>query len=142
MLMKEEPTTDHKFFFYGSLREGHFNNRMLQDGSELLGRAILSGFNLHSLGSYPCISLADDKKRKVVGEIFTIENLNMINSIDRMELGAGYDRELALVKDEAGKEHEVIVYTMNSHEDKDSIVEDGDWTRFVNEKNNEKLDRW
>ena len=48
-----------KVAVYGSLRKGDYNHPMIE-GQEFLGSVDVDGFNLYSLGWYPCIYPAKD----------------------------------------------------------------------------------
>lgn len=78
-----------KFAVYGSLREGHGNNRMLQD-SHLISREVLKGWDMYSLGSFPYVVRG---RGKIVVEVYEITDRE-IGPIVGMEHGAGYRVEL------------------------------------------------
>ena len=109
-------------FFYGSLRKGHYNNdRILGEGSELIGTTSLPGFDLYSLGAYPCAVPVDDPNHFLVGEVWEIPN-EVARGISAMERGAGYDEKE--VNTEWGKAN---IWIMLEPPIFATRVESGDW---------------
>ena len=139
--MKDIPTTKHKFFFYGSLRKGDYNHM----DSEPDSFATLRNYKMYSLRAYPFITRSNNHKDVIIGEIYSNLTEEQVRWIDSMEIGAGYDRELLMVTDEMGKEHEVVVYSMDVTTDREESltqVEDGDWLVFKNKKKNKSLEEY
>ena len=137
-----EPTTKDYFFIYGSLRKGEYNHYIMEKCSELMGLTKIKGFKLISLGSYPAIIPTGDKKDLVVGEVFKINDFNIINRVDGMELGAGYKRTMQKVRLDGDKKIKVIFYeykkSISEYDLINSVVKSGDWVKFRKEKNNKR----
>lgn len=80
-----------KFFFYGTLKRGHYNWKFLLQntkGCEFIKEATSPDiFQLYDLGAYPCMTLGE---QEVKGEVWTIDNDDVIDIIEQMERGAGY----------------------------------------------------
>lgn len=89
-----------RFFFYGSLKSGLYNNRILQQKGCKLIKTAKTGpeFQLWSLGPYPCMTPGD---QVVEGEIWEVDNDEVIDHITLMEQGAGYSvTEIKFGKDD------------------------------------------
>lgn len=127
--------TPYNVFVYGTLREGHGNNRWLC-GAEKVAKAMLLGYRMYSCGGFPAIVKGSGA---VVGEIYRIETVDQQSSIDNLE---GYDRggsdntfyDVDVVNPVIGigtqgeitKECEVYVF--NEWTDgEDSYIPSGDW---------------
>ena len=90
---KRDTDTDYQgeemktIFVYGSLKKGYYNHSIIK-GSTFVGTKVLLGYQLYDTGfGYPAI--AKDKWGSVLGEVYQIEE-DIFNSINNMELGAGY----------------------------------------------------
>lgn len=58
---------------YGSLRQGHAPNRMLEiRNAKFLGEERVSGFDMFNLGWFPGIKENPDNKKGIVGELYEI----------------------------------------------------------------------
>lgn len=83
-----------RIFVYGSLRKGEYNYR------EEMGEPICTGHihkaQLYSLGAFPAIVASDDEADTVTGEVYDLAD-KQFASIDRMEVGAGYELRPVLV---------------------------------------------
>ena len=78
-----------KVFVYGSLKKGFYNyERCGLDKAKFIGKGILKGYKMYSLGSYPCI--VADEKSQVYGEIYEYTDKQTEERIKNMELSAGY----------------------------------------------------
>lgn len=98
-----------KFFFYGSLKSGLYNNRILQQsGCTLLKTARTADpeFQLWNLGAYPCVTKGD---KVIEGEVWEITNPSVVSFINDMEAGAGYHFEEILLENE----ETALCYMMN-----------------------------
>ena len=123
-----------KAIVYGSLREGMYNAASFQrtygTGYNKIGEATLEGYKLFSLGTYPFVSesLATSDELKV--DIYECSE-ECFDSIDRMELGAGYETRDINVIDNEGVSHEGRIYVMTGmNEESYTQVEDGDWVNY------------
>ena len=81
-----------KMFFYGSLKKGYFNHICLEYGknNKFLGNHTIQDYTLYDIG-YP---IAVKKEGiHINGEIWLIDDYTY-SVINRMEIGAGYKREV------------------------------------------------
>src|ERR1035437_363693 len=95
--------------FYGSLRDGLYNNRRfyLQNMSEFMGTTKVRGYALYSLGPYPGIYPSEESS--VVAEVRRFsgkKQLEVAKFIDYMELFGEYHREYVDLEIGGGKESE------------------------------------
>lgn len=110
---------------YGSLRKGEYNNKYFD--LKYVKTTKISGFKLYSLGSYPAITVGDENDSLTV-DIMRC-NKKTLDSIDRMEFGAGYT-EKEIVIDEISMK----IYIMNKDLSHRYLVKHGDWSKFLKEK--------
>lgn len=118
-----------KVAVYGSLRAGEYNLERFQSmyGAKNIKvvkeKVRIPGYKLYSLGAYPAITPGE-------GEI-TIDILSMheqvFDSIDRMEQGAGYNRETVKVS----RHGELPIYVFASKLPEERLVESGDWSEYL-----------
>jgi len=80
-----------RVFVYGSLMKNRFNHKRYLKGQTYLGQAVLPGYALFELSSYP--GIIPDPKEKVLGELYEIDN-ETLKCLDILE-GNGhlYNRE-------------------------------------------------
>lgn len=121
--------------FYGSLRDGLYNNRRfyLQNMSEFMGTTKVRGYALYSLGPYPGIYSSEGSS--VVAEVRRFsgkKQLEVAKSIDYMELFGGYHREYVdlEIKD---KRIRGVIYVCDEKPETE-IIEHGDWVYYLKEK--------
>ena len=129
---------DYKMAAYGTLKVGHGNwHYFLAGVTDVRVGDLLRGYKLRTWqhGGFPAIFKTGDDNDVVVVDVFdlstsqTIPPDDLVDDIDSMEFGAGYDKEW--VQLESGDW--VWVYTMderNSH-GMDYIIESGDWNEFT-----------
>lgn len=116
------------FFLYGSLRKGFQNHDLIQDKALFKGKAKIMGYRLYSLGSYPAIYPSNRQDDYVFGELYQIQDEDVIKRMHRMEIGAGYK----LVKEKCYID-EKNTMTVAFYQYKDATVtrnkriESGDW---------------
>ncbi len=119
---------EHNYAFYGSLRQGQYNNRGKQGGMEYQRTAVIPGFKLFSLGSYPCAIETGNEDDKLTVDLFTVTGQGEYG-IHSMELGAGYTYKEV---DIDGTSFGIYVYPTSAltrlH---DRNVPDGDWVKFL-----------
>ena len=99
-----------KVFVYGSLKQGHGNNRFLSN-SNFIGKGITldNDFKMVSLGGFPGLIYGDSR---IVGELYEIDN-EVFQSIDRLEgNGHFYKRELIEIMLLNGKNHKAWIYVL------------------------------
>lgn len=129
--MKNEKTI--QVAVYGSLRKGEYNydhfKRSFPD-MEYTGTHTIRGYNLYSLGSYPAVTVMDGDKELII-DTFNVSE-NCFSRMNGMEIGAGYSQHEITVEDTAH-----IMWVMPDTDSwlrEDRIVEDGDWSKHVREK--------
>jgi len=122
---------------YGTLRKGQGNySYFLSDGVECVEEAgKVRGYCLRTFGGFPA-AFEDSPDSAIVVDVFDISTYydpdTLMDSIDGMEFGAGYDKEVVVT--ETGLE--VMMYTMQPSE-KDWMREeipDGDWYTYIQER--------
>lgn len=70
-------------FVYGTLRKNDMNSSLLYN-SEYMGKDLLSGFVMRSLGEYPMIFERDNPESLIVIEIYKI-NHQTLQQLDNLE---------------------------------------------------------
>ena len=124
---------------YGSLRVGHGNWRgMLRDTECINEQDTLTGYQLFTWpnGGYPCIVKTENPEDTVVVDVFDLNNttghdpVQIGDRIDRMEFGAGYHKELVILR--SGRMAWVYPMTAEKAERQGmtTYVESGDWTEW------------
>ena len=82
-----------RMFFYGTLKRGYYNNPRLRlddpDVATFIGNATLDDYGIIMDGTLPYAVKATGNK--LVGEVFDVHDENIVNAIERMEVGAGYE---------------------------------------------------
>lgn len=129
----EQPTTETYMFFYGSLRAEGYNHGSIEKVADFKGYTAIKGFKLLSLGSYPCVVKSKNKNDKVIGEVFLINDIDVIKRIDNMELSAGYKRARQKVIMGSDDKVEVLFYEFKKSVIA-PIVESGDWVKEMNQR--------
>lgn len=127
-----------RLWVYGSLRKGEYNNYML-DNSKYLGKGIIRGYKLFSLGNYPFIFKTYDEKDIVVVEGYDVD-MYSANTIKYMEICAGYKIEnveieviaIALgtrssIEGDLGRVINGSVFVLEEMCDNKGEIEGGDW---------------
>lgn len=119
---------NHLYAFYGSLRKGMYNYEHFKDGMEYIQTVEISGFQLFSLGSYPCVIRTDDSKDKLTIDLFTVTGA-MEGRIHRMEVGAGYGYDEVEVN---GRTFGIYTYDHSALSRlKERRVPGGDWVKHL-----------
>lgn len=88
-----------RFFFYGTLKEGHGLHKSLGLGPKICD-FLLKDHRIYSLRFYPCI--VPEKGFDVQGEIHEVEDEEKAKRIDDIERSAGY--RVGVLSDSDGKE--------------------------------------
>lgn len=120
-----------KILVYGSLRKGEYNfdriSSQYPGGVKYVGTTKIKGYNLYNLGSYPAISEGEDKSKELTVDVLEVSQ-PAFNFIERMEIGAGYNRSYHNINGE-----DLPLYTMTKENlvryyGGGTIVDSGDWT--------------
>lgn len=115
-----------KIFVYGSLRKDCYNFALMNKALFQCDD-IIKGYDMFSLGAYPCISKG---KGRVLGEIYLIPE-ELYQFINLMETGAGYVRK----KIKTEFDNEVYVWIYDNLPFNPIKVIHGDWVRWEKEMN-------
>lgn len=118
---------DNLFAFYGSLRKGMENYEIYRNRLQYLYSARIKGFKLFSRGPYPH-AVKTGGHSSIVVEIFRIDDPVTRNSIDQLELEAGYYVDYVLIG-----EVNVKIYLFEPGGNYQE-VEGGDWVTFFRER--------
>jgi gamma-glutamylcyclotransferase (GGCT)/AIG2-like uncharacterized protein YtfP len=120
----EQPTTK-RIAVYGSLRKSEYNYR--KDMGEPIACGRIQGAQLFSLGAFPCI-IVGDAEDTVEAEVYELPE-KVFNSIEAMELGAGYKRCVAPFAEHDGPIYLVEAYFYPAKADWfGPRIESGDWS--------------
>lgn len=85
----------YRVFVYGTLMKGRYNHDRYLRGQKYLGRAVLHGYAMYSLGSYP--GIVPEEGEKVLGEVYEVDE-KTLRRLDRLEdNGRLYTRRTAEV---------------------------------------------
>lgn len=105
------------FVVYGTLKKGYGNNRLLQaEGVQYLGNVVSENEYVMLDCGFPMAFFNPEKidlpKRKLLGELYKVENKSVINNLDRLESnGSFYLRSIRPFKTvEEGLEIEAWIY--------------------------------
>lgn len=71
-----------RVFVYGTLMTNCYNHERYFKGQKYLGQAVLHGYALYNLGSYP--GIIPDEKEKVLGELYEIDR-QILKQLDILE---------------------------------------------------------
>lgn len=83
-MLEQQPAALSRVAVYGSLLEGFGNHRLLE-GSQKLGSTIIEGYNMYSLGAFPCIVPNNDDGRIQV-EVYEVD----AETMQRLDFLEGY----------------------------------------------------
>jgi len=118
---------------YGSLRKGLGNHRVLGD-SECVGKGLVTGFGMYSLGGYPALTTLAERTDVVV-EVYEADEDTMVR-LDRLEgYPTFYDRKKVAVHLDAGEAGveaytTAWIYYIDNTFDERRFVEGGDWVEY------------
>jgi gamma-glutamylcyclotransferase (GGCT)/AIG2-like uncharacterized protein YtfP len=114
---------------YGTLRQGHGNNRLLQNEfSQYLGTQTLKApFRMVSMGYFPGMIETPGKENTITIEVFRVTNPNVEARLDGLEGYPGwYDK--VTIDTQWGK---AFIYTQTEEQvGHRPAVESGDWNEF------------
>lgn len=102
---------DHpRLFVYGTLRRGSPNQYadLLQANAQFLGNARLRG-RLHQFAGYPGAVPSDQPDEWVPGELYQLQNLSILSTLDEYE-GPEFERIQTTVSLDNGQALETWVY--------------------------------
>lgn len=135
--ISEKQSVGISIFVYGSLRVGLYNfNRFNLDTCRSIRNVTLKGlYEMYTFDglSYPFLT-SSETFNSIEGDIIFIDDISVFNSIERMELGAGYERKTAVIND-----INVCFWVSNrkgSQFYKEIYVPNNNWLQYVNLNNN------
>ena len=97
-----------KVFVYGTLLRGNRNHPHFLGQSQFLGKAVLSGYALYNLGSYP--GIIESPEDSVKGELYEVDEPTL-NSLNHLEgEGSLYALRSSPVEREDGTKVEAGIY--------------------------------
>ena len=117
---------------YGSLRPGMYNFKAFKNMyTEIEEKEVvnLPGYELYSLGSYPCVVKTADKSKIVKAQVISVPR-NAYLEIKRMEIGAGYVELKVPIPNGKGKLAFFYVYLNKPSEGRSKVVKGGDWVKY------------
>lgn len=117
-----------KVFVYGTLLKGEYNNRHLET-SNLLGNAEVSGLEMRNLGPFPACTPSLIADRKVVGEVWEIDEETFAR-LDRLE---GYPRFYNRMEVETPYGI-AWVYIIDIPDPHWAVIESGSWKQYREER--------
>jgi gamma-glutamylcyclotransferase (GGCT)/AIG2-like uncharacterized protein YtfP len=127
-------------FTYGTLRTGQYNARLLNGGVVAELDATLTGFTLYANQSdtYPYLVEDDTATVPVKGTLYMLDaNHPAFTKADRMELGAGYNRQVVevTVLDADGDSHTIpaFCWTWDRPQWLGRRITSGDWVAYSEE---------
>jgi len=135
-VIKSEEKSAIAIFVYGSLRVGLYNYKRFDlDKYESIKNVTLKGFyeiyTFEGLG-YPFLS-PSDTFNSIEGDIIFITDHNVFNSIERMELCAGYERETETINET------FVCFWISKRESQfhgKIFIPNNNWLQFMNMNNN------
>lgn len=99
-----------RLFVYGTLRRGSPNKYadLLQANAQFLGNASMRG-RLYQFPNYPGAVLSDQPDEWVPGELYQLQNLSILSTLDEYE-GSEFERVKITVSLDKGPALETWVY--------------------------------
>ena len=114
-----------RYAFYGTLRPGMELHPVYKAGMKHLGKALLEGYRLYSLGEYPYA--VPSAAGAIVVDLYQLEP-DCARDIHDMEIDAGYYYDEIIIDGLA-----FGIYLFDRPGVEDSEIRSGDWARHVAE---------
>lgn len=104
-------------FFYGTLKEGHYNHTRFQLHDPEVGYvqekdAIVNGFSIEIASGLPRAVRRDGGR--MTGNVYAVRDMNTLAQLIRMEFGADYT-VTGVVAHTASGDYECLMFPSNSH---------------------------
>lgn len=118
-------------FVYGSLRVGHGNGAWANDLERVIARQVpIKGYKLYGFGGYPGINRSDNEEDILYVDIIDYDD-STFQSVESMELGAGYD-SVTITVNHNGVDYtgQIYIYRRPLENSHYPLVENGDWNSF------------
>lgn len=105
-------------FFYGTLKQGHYNHTRFNLHDPEVGRvlhqnAFVNGFSIEISSGLP--RAVRRKGGRMTGDVYAVRNMHVLAQLIRMEIGAGYTVEGAVVHTADG-DYECLLFPSLVHE--------------------------
>ena len=115
-------------FFYGTLRSGQSNHRIVEGRAELLGEATYNQAVMYSLGAFPALCLIDEiTDMPIKGEVFRVTSEDLPQRLDYLEgYPSFYDRKEVSVLLQY-KPTTAWVYYLRGKVLDEPVIKSGDW---------------
>lgn len=110
--------------FYGSLRKDMPLYNQFKNGLDYKFSAWIRGYQLFSLGDFPCAVKSENNSDKLLVEFFNVVDPFVAKQIDDIEIGYGYDREFVEVDGV-----KATIYLFKNAENYPRVL-GGDWVEF------------
>jgi len=110
-------------FVYGTLKRG-FSNHRLMGQSKYLGKTLVPGLKMFSMGGFPGCIKSGDNDDEVIGELYEVTSEEVLQDLDWLEGHPDFYR-----RTEVNTFHGIAeTYLVDpSYIQGRSIVSDGDW---------------
>ncbi len=116
-------------FVYGTLRKGESNHYLLKD-AHYLGESSVHGYEMHTPHfSYPYIR-PNKLSNRVVVEIYAVDN----SQFEKLDMLEGYPTHYDRVKVKCSHKIEGWVYYSDRENPRTTIIEGGDWVKYMKNK--------
>jgi gamma-glutamylcyclotransferase (GGCT)/AIG2-like uncharacterized protein YtfP len=112
------------YAFYGSLRRGMPLYQEFQAGLRYQFSQWLTGYDLFSLGAYPCAVKSSNPNSKILIEVMQVHHPETERKIQEIEMNAGYHVTTISIQEQPVK---IYVFENASNY---PIVMHGDWVTF------------
>lgn len=125
------------FAVYGTLRLNQGNyERILKNNSKHIKTINIPGFEMFSLGGFPGIKRSSNENSTIVADLFEVSCPETKRRLDILEgYNKGTDSGMYLRrKVKLHNEEDCEIYIWN-YEDRGTFIENGDWVKFKNQRN-------
>ncbi|MBX2898398.1 MAG: gamma-glutamylcyclotransferase [Cyclobacteriaceae bacterium] len=120
-------TRNSLYAFYGSLRRGMELYKKFEPHLQYKFSMWLSGYEMYSLGPYPCIVHSQNYSSKILVEVMEVCHAETEKEIHEIEIDAGYFlTHLQLQNQQVG------IYLFNESKNYPPVLS-GDWVTFFGE---------
>lgn len=122
-----------KVVVYGTLRSGHYNNRLMETSDFISKVRLNEKATMYSNGGFPILSFAETgNETEIVGELYEVPEGQAMARLDALE---GYPRWYNRTEREFTTESGDTVTAWIYHQDHIfndlQVVESGDWDKHV-----------
>jgi len=117
-----------KILVYGTLKKGNGLNPYLKE-SNFIRVGIIKGYKMYCNGYYPMIVKTDKDTDTITGEIYDVEDTDVLNTIDSIESAYNRTKEKALLSNGEEMEVEVYVYGYEIFNENWNSVSSGVWEK-------------